>query len=341
MSKYNLSELLTEVAGGRIGTLEISARDLVRKMEDLEDKGVKINRFDGLSPDGKTYIEFHVHPMRKYDEDQSFSVYDYKFGFDPMSPEHVDVEYPFSIGGRSAARDSAETVLRSGAMGFDPIFEEKEEPRDGVKSAAAKLGMKPSHVKEDKEKDLINALRFQIMTLEKGIIDKDDFINAVEELAFGSSGPGVNTDDDLEREQRMQIGMRENLDDLNDDEYDDGPDGKFVNELDNTLNVDKVASPDAKAHDYGAEIKGISDEDDTEEKYAHGMVLPLEEMFGPVKFLKSKGIDDDVIKDFMKVHAKDIVGASEDEIMDEFENFRSVNYDYVDEDLKEHFKRFI
>lgn len=168
MSKYNLSELLTEVTGGRIGTLEISARDLVRKMEDLEDKGVKINRFDGLSPDGKTYIEFHVHPMRKYDEDQSFSVYDYKFGFDPMSPEHVDVEYPFSIGGRSAARDSAETVLRSGAMGFDPIFEEKEE------------------MKEDKEKDLINALRFQIMTLEKGIIDKDDFINAVEELAFGS-----------------------------------------------------------------------------------------------------------------------------------------------------------
>ena len=190
MSKYNLSELLTEVAGGRIGTLEISARDLVRKMEDLEDKGVKIDRFDGLSPDGKTYIEFHVHPMRKYDEDQSFSVYDYKFGFDPMSPEHVDVEYPFSIGGRSAARDSAETVLRSGAMGFDPIFEEKEE------------------IKEDKHKDLINALRFQVMTLEKGIIDKDDFINAIEELAFGSRR-GPNTDDDFKREQRMQMSMRE------------------------------------------------------------------------------------------------------------------------------------
>jgi hypothetical protein len=66
-----------------------------------------------------------------------------------------------------------------------------------------------------------------------------------------------------------------------------------------------------------------------------------EDMFGPVEFLKSKGIDDDVIKDFMKVHAKDIVGASEDEIMDEFENFRSVNYDYVDENLKKHFGRFM
>ena len=187
MSKYNLSELLTEVAGGRIGTLEISARDLVRKMEDLEDKGVKIDRFDGLSPDGKTYIEFHVHPMRKYDEDQSFSVYDYKFGFDPMSPEHVDVEYPFSIGGRSAARDSAETVLRSGAMGFDPIFEEKEE------------------IKEDKEKDLINALRFQIMTLEKGIIDKDDFINAVEELAFGQRRGPMQEEESIGEADNIEV----------------------------------------------------------------------------------------------------------------------------------------
>jgi len=66
-----------------------------------------------------------------------------------------------------------------------------------------------------------------------------------------------------------------------------------------------------------------------------------EAIFGPVKFLKSKGIDGDVIKDFMKMHSKDIVGASEDEIMDEFEQFRSVNYDYADEKLKEHFGRFM
>ena len=66
-----------------------------------------------------------------------------------------------------------------------------------------------------------------------------------------------------------------------------------------------------------------------------------EDMFGPVEFLKSKGIDDDVIKDFMKMHSKDIIGASEDEIMDEFENFRSVNYDYIDENLKGHFNRFL
>jgi len=100
-------------------------------------------------------------------------------------------------------------------------------------------------------------------------IDKDDFINAVEELAFG---------------ERRAPGMQEE--------------------------------------------DAIEDEPVTED------------MFGPVKFLKSKGISDEMISDFMKMHSKDIVGASEDEIMDEFENFRSVNYDYIDEDLKAHFNRF-
>ena len=83
-----------------------------------------------------------------------------------------------------------------------------------------------------------------------------------------------------------------------------------------------------------AELKSMKEEDAIEDEPV------TEDMFGPVKFLKSKGISDDVIKDFMKMHSKDIIGASEDEIMDEFENFRSVNYDYIDEDLKAHFKRF-
>jgi hypothetical protein len=188
MSKYNLSELLTEVAGGRIGTLKISARELVDKMDDVEARGIDVDRYDGLSPDGKTYLEFHVHPEGRDEPDASFSVYDFKFGFDPMSPEHSMEEYPFSVGGRGGeALRNAKTLLGAEAYRME---ENKEE------------------IKEDKEKDLINALRFQVMTLEKGIIDKDDFINAIEELAFGSRR-GPNTDDDFEREQRMQMSMRE------------------------------------------------------------------------------------------------------------------------------------
>ena len=255
-----------------------------------------------------------------------------------------------------------EETMKSQGMDIEPTLgkfmaskmEEKEEkdkePRDGVKSAAAKLGMKPSHVKEvtSREGSRIEGLL--------SIPLKSKFLNAFEELYFDlvEEDPFHAEDvighlsiemikhlDDIQAQGERLAGIDENLDDLNDDEYDDGPNGKFVKELDNTMNIDKVASPDAKAHDYGAEIKGISDEDDTEEAYAHQTVLPLEEMFGPVKFLKSKGIDDDIIADFMKTHAEDIVGASEDEIMDEFENFRSVNYDYIDEDLRSHFKRFI
>ena len=190
MSKYNLSELLTEVAGGRIGTLKISAKELVDKMDDVEARGIDVDRYDGLSPDGKTHIEFHVHPEGRDEQDASFSVYDFKFGFDPMSPEHFMEEYPFSVGGRGGAalRNAQELV------GAEPyrMEENKEE------------------IKEDKHKDLINALRFQVMTLEKGIIDKDDFINAVEELAFGPrKAPGMQEEDVIEDEPVTEDSIEE------------------------------------------------------------------------------------------------------------------------------------
>ena len=183
--------------------------------------------------------------------------------------------------------------------------EKDKEPRDGVKSAAAKLGIKPKHVKEVTSREGARIEGLLSIPLKSKFLEafSDLYFDLVEEDPFmaedvvdhlgiemlkhldniqadGDKKAGVNTDDDFEREQRMQMSMREEE------------------------SVDEA-------------------------------------MFGPVKFLKSKGIDDDVIKDFMKVHAKDIVGASEDEIMDEFENFRSVNYDYIDEDLKEQFKRFM
>ena len=95
MSKYKLAELLSEVKGGRIGTLNITAMDLERKMEELEDEGITINRFYD-SPDGKTYVEYHVHPEYQYNPDKSFSVYDFKFGEDPTDIDNEGKEYPFS-----------------------------------------------------------------------------------------------------------------------------------------------------------------------------------------------------------------------------------------------------
>ena len=193
MSKYNLTDILNEfIGGGRIGTLKISFKDLQDKMDELEKSDrVIVRTLSGPSGDGKVNREFEVVDRDSAvpggnKQEKGFTVYDYKFGFDPGIEEHFMEEYPFSVGGNDLqlAMD-----LIDGVEPFR-IREEKEE------------------MKEDKEKDLINALRFQVMTLEKGIIDKDDFINAIEELAFGSRR-GPNTDDDFEREQRMQMSMRE------------------------------------------------------------------------------------------------------------------------------------
>ena len=334
MSKYKLSELLNEVAGGRIGTLNISARDLVSKMEDLEDKGVRVDRFDGLSPDGKTYLEFHVHPMRKYDEDSSFSIYDFKFGFDPMSQEHFMEEYPFSIGGRSAALDSAETVLRSGDVGYqiDESINEDEfdEARQaaiessqkaaGIKEDAMKISKKnyddyhKDGVKEEEEKGIgqlyvqpavKKEVKFHLDAYEKGDIEVDDMIQAIEDIIFGRiPAPGMR---------------EENVDEV--------------------MGVDRKGNkkPNTDGSDATKFKKAAMSEEEMskdEKKYTDTVA----------KMLKDRVLQDipmDIIIDFVKTHGSDIRRMNNSEIKDEFEEFRSVNYDYIDENLKEHFNRFM
>ena len=138
MSKYNLIELLSEVKGGRIGTLNITAMDLERKMEELEGEGIKISTFDGDNF-GKTYIEYHVHPENKYDPDESFSIYDYKFGEDPTDIDNVDKEYPFSIGGMSAAINSAKALLGAGQVSYS--IEEGEAVDLAIEASQEKAGI--------------------------------------------------------------------------------------------------------------------------------------------------------------------------------------------------------
>ena len=61
------------------------------------------------------------------------------------------------------------------------------------------------------------------------------------------------------------------------------------------------------------------------------------------KMLKDRILKDipmDVIVDFVKTHGSDIRRMNNSEIKNEFEEFRSVNYDYIDENLKAHFNIF-
>ena len=105
MSKYNLSDILNEyIGGGRIGTLKISFKDLQDKMDDLEQSGKVIVREKGSSADGKVYREFEVVDRDSAvpggnKQERGFTVYDYKFGFDPAGEDYFMNEYPFSVGG--------------------------------------------------------------------------------------------------------------------------------------------------------------------------------------------------------------------------------------------------
>ena len=324
MSKYNLTELLSEVQGGRIGTLNITAMDLERKMEELEGEGIKVSTFDGDNF-GKTYIEYHVHPENKYDPDESFSIYDYKFGEDPTDLENEDVEYPFSIGGRGAAISSAKALLGSGEVSYRIDEAKPGYNEDGTTKSNDEMG-------DDEREDFYNDLDSveesfdslaKKLDKQKGI-DKDEAAKIAGSIA-AKKAAGAGKGPTAKQKKRMK-------------------------EASDTFNIDKVASPDAKAHDYGDEIKGISDEDDTEEKYAHQTVTPLEEddytdrkgkALYPILKAKANATGDEV-ELYVQSLAKDIeLNGKEqyreftsDDFVEDFKEFIG------NKSLKEHFNRF-
>ena len=440
MSKYNLTDILNEyIGGGRIGTLNISFRDLLDKMDDLEKSGkVIVRSLSGPSGDGKVNREFEVVDRDSAvaggnKQERGFTVYDYKFGFDPGSEAEFMNEYPFSVGGNDL-KLAMELI-----DGVEPYgINEEEELTKSEKSKLKKVSsqLKKSVKAHDKQAKIIDKaidenrreknpvgmgqlyvqpavqkeIKRQLDAYDKGDMDVDDLINGIEEIIFGYvKAPGMNEST--------------------------GPSDKAETE-DDVVNIDKVASPSAKGVGYGAETTANTAEDDMEDKeianprpmyeinydaidqamkggefakklgklkgtldfkigleklesalnknkdisgeealaaigkelkmpekdevkengdtedfanelkenmyidddeFEMEMVMDRAKEIAPIL----KGVDMDIIVDFVKTHRQDIRGASDEEIRDEFEEFRSVNYDYIDEDLKNQFKRFM
>ena len=138
MSKYNLTDILNEyIGGGRIGTLKISYRDLVDKMDQLEQSGKAVVRERGPSADGKVNREFEVVTNTSAvpgggKQERGFTVYDYKFGFDPGSMDHFEEEYDFSVGGNDLqfAMDLIDGVKAYGIGDFPNLKENIPPSRD-------------------------------------------------------------------------------------------------------------------------------------------------------------------------------------------------------------------
>ena len=232
MSKYNLTELLSEVQGGRIGTLNITAMDLERKMEELEGEGIKVSTFDGDNF-GKTYIEYHVHPENKYDPDESFSIYDYKFGEDPTDIDNVDKEYPFSIGGMSAALNSAKALLGAGQASYS--IDEGEAVDLAIEASQKKAGIEEKEEKKlpmDETKEPVkeeegfvevhkDEIKMHLDQYRSGNIDGDDLAQAIEEIVFGRNSMEESSDKYVDEigegamqpgEADLEAGVKGNMD---------------------------------------------------------------------------------------------------------------------------------
>jgi len=107
--------------------------------------------------------------------------------------------------------------------------------------------------------------------------------------------------------------------------------------------TDKLLNKPARDMDHA--MQGIDPD-----LYETEDIIPAEEVVveptlketlgGIVAFLKSKGAKNDSIKDFIKTHGNDIKNMKDmDDVEDEYNNFLSVNTDYVDEEKgKDHDK---
>ena len=458
MSKYNLTDILNEyIGGGRIGTLKISYKDLVDKMDELEKSGKVIVREKGSSADGKVNREFEVVDRdsavpggRK--QERGFTVYDYKFGFDPGSEEHFMEEYDFSVGGNDLqlamdlidgvkaygiddfpnlkenippSRDDKimkdlakadevikmikmmnpdvreDLLIRIARMGqgmdesinegdlfsskydrselmdiindlnkglildiptrraykflvsllddndkkelglYDVFGEKDKEPRDGVKSAAAKLGIKPSHVKQENMDKL----------KQKAV---EDELPRVKEILKKFGFNPVPKDEDI-REFLNLDKMLDAIKDADDDEvfeeYEEFDRGRKqgYGAMEEVMGIDRKGrkKSDTKSNLTGGAVTTMK-ESSQEESLADYLI----KSYTNPNTGKSM-VDDKMVSDFMRTvpEWEDIFDGSEegnDSIDKEFEDFLFLNYDSLDEvkerkemkQLREHFNRF-
>ena len=141
----------------RVGTIDDSYYSIKNRIDMLEDEGkIRVKTF-GESPDGKVTNEFHIYPN---DRMESFTIYDYKFGFDPSEEEHFMEEYPFSLGGKSQnALESAK------ALGFNVVNNNMENQT----SEAYHIGNGNEMISKELEEEM-NEIFVRQMKYKAGII---------------------------------------------------------------------------------------------------------------------------------------------------------------------------
>ena len=338
MSKYNLSDILNEyIGGGRIGTLKISFKDLQDKMDDLEKSGkVIVREIPGPSGDGKSNREFEVVDRDSAvpggnKQERGFTVYDYKFGFDPGDEDNFMNEYPFSIGGNDL-KLAMELIDGVEEYKFEESINENIPP-DGTDIMMRDLAKADEVIKMIKmvNPDVRDDLFIRIDRLKKGRMDE-------------STGPSdkAETEDDVVNIDKVA-----------------GPSAKGVgygaetsaNTAEDDMEDKEIANPrpmyeNGDTSDFTSELKESTQEESVA-KY-------IKDYYRNPKTGESM-ISDEIVSEYYRTH-KDWDqegrwdGSKEgmEDGMKDFDEFFDANYGYmfddsrdIDENLKKHFKRFM
>ena len=311
MSKYNLTDILNEyIGGGRIGTLKISYKDLVDKMDELEKSGKVIVREKGSSADGKVNREFEVVDRdsavpggRK--QERGFTVYDYKFGFDPGSEDKFIEEYDFSVGGNDLqlAMDLIDGVK---AYNFEENIKEDEfdEARQAaIESSQRAAGIKEGYIGDENYEDQKGTADQKLWVLTKlidaGILKNpsSEYIKALKAVEHPDADEAAKS-------------MRENINegDLFSSEFDRAELKDIINDLNKDLILDM---PTRRAYKF---LVSLLDKQDKEEMGLNEQMYIDDEEF-EMEMGRSKK---DSLKKEMIIHVDQLIDGNID--MNDFMN---------------------
>ena len=389
MSKYNLTDILEQYRIGSGWTTDFDYEGMLRSgLKTGVDTDIVVLKKMSDDFEDVNYHRENNHLQKAIDALEEGAIKEASMFFGDFHAEIKATMETFDMG-----IEPTLGKFMDSKMDLDEDKDKKDkdkEPRDGVKSAASKLGMKPSHIKEVRiDRDVAERIEGMLsIPLKRKFLDSfmDVWQDLIEEDPFYAEDVINHLNNEMHKEidgyqatGDKLAGIGESFDSLakkldkqkgiDKDEAakiagsiaakkaagaGKGPTAKQkkrMKEASDTFNIDKVASPDAKAHDYGAEIKGISDEDDTEEKYAHQTVLPLEEddytdrkgrALYPILKAGANATGDE-IEMYVQSLAKDIdlngkeqyAEFTSDDFVEDFKEFIS------NKSLQEHFKRFM
>lgn len=390
MSKYNLTDILNEyIGGGRIGTLNISFRDLLDKMDDLEKSGkVIVRTLDGPSGDGKVNREFEVVDRDSAvpggnKQERGFTVYDYKFGFDPGSEEHFMEEYDFSVGGNDlklamelidgvkpyGIKINEENVIKDLAQADEVIKMIKmmnPDVREDLLKRIARMGQKLNEGDLFSSKFDRQELKAIINDLNKGLIldmptrraykflvsllDKED----KEEMGLDEQ---MYIDDDefnkemgRSKKDALRQEMMFHVNQLMDGNIDKNDFMNVVEDIMMDLGLKEVMGVDRKGRKKPESKSNMTKVNEASQE--ESVATYIQDYYRNPKTGESM-ISDEMVDEFYKTHPEwedqaDGTKEGMKAVLDNFNEFFEINYGImfddsrdIDENLKEHFKRFM